>query len=167
MQQQVRLGPVAMLPMNGMNYFAMKTPMPEGGPIYSPSTEARIPNRDPYIPFSNHDLRAIYADERVQRAGPLNPTAPLDALPGPSFEDSPPQVKSYQNNPDPYYPSHQGVEPAGRFDGTSHGVGFIGVNISKAGQSGLYRSNEPSWLAQAQEDAQRKARMIKQPFYRV
>jgi hypothetical protein len=184
--------------MNWMGYSSTDTTM-GCGPLYRSNTEERTPGSELHVPSPARNYRGIYADpspsyadQRI-RAGPTNSMAPLNALPGPSFEDSPPQMMSshmhqkiYGNNAEtspfppevhgsytgengvPYYPPHhQGSDQARRFDRP-----FKEIRISSVDRLGQCRPSGSdsqrgysSWVTKLQEEAQRKVATVgKQTF---
>ena len=170
----------------------------DSGPFYRSNTpQERSLNSDLRVSLSAYDYQGIYATPPSYADQPVclglsNPIAPLETLPGPSFEDLPPSPppppiasslryrKIYESRPDGsppppevahrsytrehgisyYYPPHQGMGQAQRFDGALKEVRISG-RLERLGQRGLSGSDSHqnyclSWVAQLQEESRRR-----------
>jgi len=156
-------------------------------PFY-PDPLERFPSSDYRVPY---DHRGIYADQPI-RARLSKPIAPLEALPGPSFEDSPPSppvapphtyqkifdIKPTASLPPPeahrrytreygisYYPPYQSTGEDQRFakEVRISGLNRLGQRRASASDG---HGGYSSWVAQLQhleEEARRKPPIREHP----
>jgi hypothetical protein len=114
-------GPMTTVVQTNVGYSAAMNSLSisEFGP---PATEEpRTLNRGFHVPSSvahnrgTCDIPPSYANEHVCAAGHGNSRTPLEGLPGPSFEDSPPQLifhrhhKIHNTDPNPWLPLQQNL----------------------------------------------------------